>query len=79
MKTLIVYGTGYDATAGTSEEIGKVLRKEEFDVKVANTKDVKIKAISKYDLATVGSDKQMGRWKGDANPQKSRPPSLVLL
>jgi len=30
MKALIVYGTRYGATAGTSEEIAKVLRDEGF-------------------------------------------------
>ena len=46
MKTLIVYGTRYGATAGTSEEIAKVLREEGFDVKVVNAKKEKVKDIS---------------------------------
>jgi menaquinone-dependent protoporphyrinogen IX oxidase len=43
MNTLIVYGTRYGATAGTSEEIAKVLQGEGFDVKVVNAKEEKIK------------------------------------
>ena len=37
-KALIVYGTRYGATASTSEEIAEMLRKEGFDVRVANAK-----------------------------------------
>ena len=66
MKTLIVYGTRYGATAGTSEEIAKVLREEGFDVKVANAKEEKVKDISPYDLVIVGSGMQMGKWTGEA-------------
>ena len=43
MKTLIVYGTRYGATTGTSEEIAKIFQGEGFDVKVANAKEEKIK------------------------------------
>jgi menaquinone-dependent protoporphyrinogen IX oxidase len=42
MKTLIVYGTRYGATAETSEQIAKSLRGENFDVKVVNLKEEKI-------------------------------------
>jgi menaquinone-dependent protoporphyrinogen oxidase len=66
MKALIVYGTRYGASAGTSQEIGKVLRGEGFDVKVANAKEEKIKTVSEYDLVIVGSGMQMGRWTGEA-------------
>jgi len=66
MKTLIVYGTRYGATAGTSEEIGKVLRDEGFDVTVVNAKEEKIKVVSEYDLVIVGSGMQMGKWTGEA-------------
>ena len=48
MKTLLVYGTRYGATASTSEEIAKVLQGEGFDVKVVNAKEEKIKDISPY-------------------------------
>ena len=68
MKTLIVYGTRYGATAGTSDEIGKVLQEEGFDVRVANAKKEKIKDISEYDLVVVGSGMQMFRWTSE--PEK---------
>src|SRR4030066_582297 len=66
MKTLIVYGTRYGATAGTSEEIAKVLREEGFDVKVANLKEEKIKDISEYEFIVVGSGMRIFRWTGEA-------------
>ncbi|HLC00143.1 MAG TPA: flavodoxin domain-containing protein, partial [Candidatus Bathyarchaeia archaeon] len=59
MKTLIVYATRYGATAGTAEEIAKVLREEGFDVKVVNAKEEKIKDISEYELVVVGGGLQM--------------------
>lgn len=65
MKTLIVYGTRYGATANTAEEIAKTLREENFDIKVVNAKE-KIKDISPYELIIVGSGLQMGKWVGDA-------------
>jgi menaquinone-dependent protoporphyrinogen IX oxidase len=65
MKTLVVYGTRYGATAGTSEEIGKVLREEGSDVKVVNAKEEKVKDISEYDLIAVGTGVAMGRWTGE--------------
>jgi menaquinone-dependent protoporphyrinogen oxidase len=66
MKTLIVYGTRYGATARTSEEIAKVLSEEGFDVKVVNAKEEKIKDVKEYDLIVVGSGMQMFRWTGEA-------------
>jgi menaquinone-dependent protoporphyrinogen oxidase len=66
MKTLLVYGTRYGATAGTSAEIAKVLSGEGFDVKVVNAKEEKVKDISPYDLIVVGSGMQMGKWTGEA-------------
>ncbi len=66
MKTLLVYGTRYGATASTAEEIAKVLQGEGFDVKVVNAKEEKIKDISPYDLIIVGSGMQMGKWTGEA-------------
>ena len=66
MKTLIVYGTRYGATAGTSEEIAKVLREEGFDIKVVNLKEEKVKNITEYDLIVVGSGMQMFKWTGEA-------------
>ena len=66
MRTLIVYGTRYGATASTSEEIGKVLQGEGFNVKVVNAKEEKIKDISPYELIIIGSGMQFGRWTGEA-------------
>ncbi len=66
MRTLIVFGTRYGATAGTSEEIAKALREEGFDVRVANAKKEKIKEISEYELVVVGSGMRMGKWTGEA-------------
>jgi menaquinone-dependent protoporphyrinogen IX oxidase len=65
-KVLIVYGTRYGATEGTSEEIAKVLRSEGLDVRVVNAKKEKIKDISEYDLVIVGSGMQMAKWTGAA-------------
>ncbi len=67
MKTLLVFGTRYGATAGTAEEIARVLREEGFDVRVANAKKEKIKDISDYELFIVGSGMQMGKWTGEAD------------
>ncbi|MEM4508020.1 MAG: hypothetical protein QXY19_06800 [Archaeoglobaceae archaeon] len=39
VKVLIAYGTRYGATAGTVEEIAKILRDEGFDTKVVNLKE----------------------------------------
>ena len=66
MKALIAYGTRYGATAGTSEEIGKILRGKGFDVKIANVKEEKIKDISEYDLIVVASGMRMGKWVSEA-------------
>lgn len=62
MKALIVFGTRYGATRGTSEEIGKVLRKEGFTVKVVDAKEEKVEDISEFDLIVVASGIRMGRW-----------------
>ena len=62
MKTLIVYGTRYGATAGTSEEIAKALRNEGFDVRVVNAKEEKVDDISEYELIIVGSGMKIDRW-----------------
>jgi menaquinone-dependent protoporphyrinogen IX oxidase len=66
MRALIAYGTHFGATAGTAEEIAKVLSVEGLDVKVANLKEEKIKDISDYGLVVVGSGMAMGNWVGEA-------------
>jgi len=62
MKALIVYGTRYGASAGTSEEIAKVLRDEGFDVRLVNAKEEKVNDISEYELIIVGSGMKIDRW-----------------
>jgi menaquinone-dependent protoporphyrinogen oxidase len=66
LKALIAYGTRYGATAGTSEEIGKILREKGFDVKIVNAKEEKIKDISGFDLIVVGSGMRMSKWVSEA-------------
>ena len=65
MKALIVYATRYGATAGTSEEIAKVLREEGLDVEIVNAKEKTINDISEYGLIVVGGGMQMTRWTGE--------------
>lgn len=65
MNALIVYGTRYGATTGTSEEIAKVLREEGLEVKVVNAKEEKVKDLSPYELIVVGTGVQMGKWTGE--------------
>jgi menaquinone-dependent protoporphyrinogen oxidase len=67
-KALIVYGTRFGATAGTSEEIANVLRDEGLEVKVVDAKKEKVHDISEYDLLIVGSGMMMDRWTGE--PEK---------
>ena len=66
MKALILYGTRYGATKSTSEEIAKVLGEENFDVKVLNAQEEKVKDISEYGLVVVGSGTACGRWVSEA-------------
>lgn len=62
LKTLIVYGTTFGATKGTSEEIARILREQNFDVKLVNAQKEKIKNISDYGLVVVGSSLANCRW-----------------
>lgn len=66
VKALIVYGTRYGATKGTSEEIARILREENFEVKVVNSQEQKVKDISEYSLVVVGSGVACGRWVNEA-------------
>ncbi len=66
MNALIVYATRYGATKGTADEIAKILREENFDVKVVNSKEEKVKDISEYELVVVGSGMAMGNWCSEA-------------
>jgi menaquinone-dependent protoporphyrinogen oxidase len=65
MKALIVYGTRYGAAALTAEEIAQELRKENFEVRVINAKDEKVKDITEYDLVIVGSGIQINHWTSE--------------
>jgi menaquinone-dependent protoporphyrinogen oxidase len=66
MRVLIVYGSRYGATAGTSEEIAKILREEGFTVNIVNAKQEKVNDISDYELVIIGSGTQMDKWTGEA-------------
>jgi menaquinone-dependent protoporphyrinogen oxidase len=67
LKTLLVYGTRYGATATTAKEIARVLGELGFDVKVANAKEEKIKDLKPYDLVIVGTGLQFARWTGEVD------------
>ena len=64
-KVLIIYGTRYGATAGTSEEIANVFQQAGLEVQVVNAKKEKIKDVAPYDLIVVGNGMQMGKWTGE--------------
>ena len=64
-KALIVFGTRYGTTAGTSEIIAETLRKNGFEVKVVDAKREKLQGISDYNLIIVGSGIQMGKWTSE--------------
>jgi len=66
VKALIVYGTRYGATKGISEEIARILREENFEVKVVNAQEEKVKDISEYSWVVVGSGVACGRWVNEA-------------
>lgn len=61
-RGLIVYGTSFGATKETSEEIAKILKDENFDIKIVNAQEEKIKDISEYELVIVGSSLANCRW-----------------
>ncbi len=66
IHALIVYGTSYGATKGTSEEIGRMLREDNFDVKIVNAQEEKVRDISGYDVVIVGSSLANCRWNSQA-------------
>jgi menaquinone-dependent protoporphyrinogen IX oxidase len=65
MKTLLVYSTRYGGTAGTSEEIARILSEEGFKVKIVNAKEEKVKDISEFEFIIVGGGLQMSRWTSE--------------
>ena len=62
LRGLIVYGSSFGATKETSEEIARILREENFDIKIVNAQEEKIKDISEYELVIVGSSLANCRW-----------------
>ena len=65
-KALLVYATRFGATKTTSDEVAKILRDENFEVKIVNAKEEKVKDISEYGLIIVGSGMSMGNWGSEA-------------
>jgi len=65
-RGLIVYGTSFGATKGTSEEIAKILQEENFHMKIVNAQEEKVKDISEYELVIVGSSLANCRWNSQA-------------
>jgi menaquinone-dependent protoporphyrinogen oxidase len=66
LNALIVYATRYGATKGTADEIARILREENVDVKIVNAQEEKVKDISEYGLVVVGSGMAMGNWVSEA-------------
>jgi menaquinone-dependent protoporphyrinogen IX oxidase len=64
-KALLVYGTRYGATKGTADEIAKVLKEYNFEVKIVNTKEEKVRDVSQYGLIVVGTGMAMGNWASE--------------
>ena len=58
--------TRYGATKGTSEEIAKALREENFDIKLVNAQEEKVKDILEYKLVIVGSSLANCKWNSQA-------------
>jgi len=66
LRGLIVYGTSFGATKGTSEEIARILREEHFDIKIVDAQEEKIRDISEYKLIIVGSGLAHCKWNSYA-------------
>ena len=62
MKALIVYGTRYGSAAEISQKIGNILRKENVEVDVVDSKGSIKCDITPYDLVIVGSGIKIGSW-----------------
>ena len=65
-QALLIYGTKFGATKGTAEEIAKTLKEKNFEVKIANAQEEKIKDISNYELIIVGTGLANCKWNGEA-------------
>lgn len=65
-RGLIVFGTSFGATKKTSEEIARILQGENFDIKIVNAQEEKIKDISEYQVIVVGSSLANCKWNSHA-------------
>jgi menaquinone-dependent protoporphyrinogen oxidase len=63
-KVLVAYGSRYGGTAEIAEEIGKVLKQEDFEVDVRSADHVGNPA--RYDAFVVGSGVYAGMWRKEA-------------
>lgn len=66
MKGIVVYGTSFGATKGTAEEIARILREGQFDIRIVNAQKEKVNDISEYTLVVVGSSLANCRWHRQA-------------
>jgi len=66
LNALIVYGTSFGATKGTSEEIARILREKHYNINLVNAQEEKIKDISAYQLVIVGSSLANCKWNSQA-------------
>jgi menaquinone-dependent protoporphyrinogen IX oxidase len=65
MMALILCSTHQGVTRRTTEEIAKTLREENFEVKVVDAQEEKVKDTSEYDLEVFGSGVGCSRWVND--------------
>ena len=63
-KVLVAYGSRYGGTAEIAEEIGKVLKQEDFEVDVRSADHAGNAA--RYDAFVVGSGVYAGMWRKEA-------------
>ena len=62
MKGLVVYGTRYGTANEIAEDIFRILKDGNVDVKLFNANEIRDNDISTYDLIVVGSGIKMGKW-----------------
>ena len=62
MNGLVVYGTRYGTAEEIAEEIFRILKDGNVDVKLFNANEIRDNDISTYDLIVVGSGIKMGKW-----------------
>ncbi len=61
MKALVIYGTRWGGTVRIAESIGRVLKKEGYDVDIIDAKK-KLRTLSLYDIFIVGSGIRANQW-----------------